>query len=51
MIILSEKEIAELGIKTIEFNNSGKIINVVGFTKRIDKVYHWKTLGLEYSGG
>jgi hypothetical protein len=51
MIVLSEKEIAKLGIKTIEFDNYGRIKNIVGFTKRIDKIYQWKVLDLEYFGG
>lgn len=51
MISIKEKDLKLLGIKSIELDNKGNIINVVGISGRIDKTYNWSLLGLTYCGG
>lgn len=51
MIHLKEKDLALLGIKSIELDTKGNVIHVIGTTPRIDKIYTWAILGIDYMGG
>lgn len=51
MIRIKEKDLHTLGIKSIELDTQGNIINVVGSGHRMDMKYKWALLGLDYMGG